>query len=542
MVEGSKQKSFLPSLAVRMDFKFALLFLAIFAFILVQYSQIVFSQESIKTSVGNSYATIRKYPAVNLSGNRTHNDTNSGISFDYSPDWFETAPPQNCEDSVVNLVFLDNNTENNDLINPNIKIFLDGLPPNNITLANYRDSVQDFYKRGFSNFQLIDSSINSTFFPGRIAYKFTYSYRDTSTGMPLRGIEVGTIVNKTVLFVTYTAPAYSFKKYFGEFEHVVNSFQVTQAILNTSYNKLIDQSYVPNVSNNGNLQFIRYVSWPFAFKINYSQNWHPVEGAQDCAVMFIRPFDSRADDSSDVFCIRKGKIPFGVTINSSLSTEQLDSLYQSTIKTNQPFIKDTVLSEGMFTSAKGYKTYKFEILQNDTLQGDTFPHISQGMQYWIISDNDAYILEYVARQSTYQHNLPLAERMVNSFRILKDTYSEAANNQTIREMLVKDRQSMSFYIVRSSSMEPSLHVDDAVLASKSILFKNLNVKDIIVFIDSTNPLKTLISRIVDIQDDSDNGRVITTRMDSNPISIPGKDFVREENYLGKVVSIIKAPD
>jgi hypothetical protein len=46
-------------------------------------------------------------------------------------------------------------------------------------------------------------------------------------------------------------------------------------------------------------------------------------------------------------------------------------------------------------------------------------------------------------------------------------------------------------------------------------------------------------RIIDIQTDSIGQRIITTKGDANPSSIPGTDSpIKKDNYIGKVISVI----
>jgi signal peptidase len=74
-------------------------------------------------------------------------------------------------------------------------------------------------------------------------------------------------------------------------------------------------------------------------------------------------------------------------------------------------------------------------------------------------------------------------------------------------------------------------------------FDKLNVGDIIVFssYDTTNSGQhiTIIHRVAQIITDDQSERVIRTKGDANPRSIPGIDYpIFQQNYIGKVISVI----
>lgn len=104
------------------------------------------------------------------------------------------------------------------------------------------------------------------------------------------------------------------------------------------------------------------------------------------------------------------------------------------------------------------------------------------------------------------------------------------------------------YIVFSDSMLPSLNTGDIVLVIKQdrgySSFANLKLADIIVFrphptASENEAPRTVVHRVVDIEDDSNGSKVIRTKGDANPHSIQGLDFpITEENYIGRVTYTI----
>ena len=101
-----------------------------------------------------------------------------------------------------------------------------------------------------------------------------------------------------------------------------------------------------------------------------------------------------------------------------------------------------------------------------------------------------------------------------------------------------------FYVVASGSMIPNLNINDYVIVSHSVPFNSLKVGDIIVFktygTDNSGQHITVVHRVAEIVTDPINGqKVIRTKGDANPDSIPGADYpIFEQNYIGKVVYVI----
>ena len=101
-----------------------------------------------------------------------------------------------------------------------------------------------------------------------------------------------------------------------------------------------------------------------------------------------------------------------------------------------------------------------------------------------------------------------------------------------------------FYVVASGSMIPNLNINDYVIVSHNVPFNGLKVRDIIVFktygTDNSGQHITIVHRVAEIVTDPINGqKVIRTKGDANPDSIPGADYpIFEKNYIGKVVHVI----
>jgi signal peptidase len=86
-------------------------------------------------------------------------------------------------------------------------------------------------------------------------------------------------------------------------------------------------------------------------------------------------------------------------------------------------------------------------------------------------------------------------------------------------------------------MSPSIRDNDGMVVDSRFPFDKLNVGDIIVFnsYDTTNSGQhiPIIHRVVQIITDDQGDRIIRTKGDANPGSIPGIDYpVFQHNYIG----------
>lgn len=96
-----------------------------------------------------------------------------------------------------------------------------------------------------------------------------------------------------------------------------------------------------------------------------------------------------------------------------------------------------------------------------------------------------------------------------------------------------------FYVVSSGSMEPVLKVNDVLIVRDGGSFDNLKVGDIIVFNRPEGGDRVIVHRIAEILQGNNGDKVIRTKGDANPSSIPGTDFpITRDDYIGSVISVI----
>lgn len=94
-----------------------------------------------------------------------------------------------------------------------------------------------------------------------------------------------------------------------------------------------------------------------------------------------------------------------------------------------------------------------------------------------------------------------------------------------------------FYVVSSGSMEPVLEIYDVLIVKNGSTFDNVQRGDVIVFNRPEVHDRVIVHRVVDIKESSE--KILTTKGDANPASIPGTDFpITEDDYIGKVVYVI----
>jgi signal peptidase len=95
-----------------------------------------------------------------------------------------------------------------------------------------------------------------------------------------------------------------------------------------------------------------------------------------------------------------------------------------------------------------------------------------------------------------------------------------------------------YFEMSSNSMVPTLHVNDVITVDTSVPINSLQIGDIIVHYQPSNSSKILVSRIVDLQVNTQGDKVLKTKGDANQNSISGVDYpITRQLYIGKVVGI-----
>ncbi len=94
-----------------------------------------------------------------------------------------------------------------------------------------------------------------------------------------------------------------------------------------------------------------------------------------------------------------------------------------------------------------------------------------------------------------------------------------------------------FYVVSSGSMIPNLNIFDVIVVQGNVPFEKINIGDIIVFNRPQIHDKVIVHRVAEIL--NNDPKIIRTKGDNNPGSIPGTDYpITKQDYIGKVVYVI----
>jgi signal peptidase len=84
-----------------------------------------------------------------------------------------------------------------------------------------------------------------------------------------------------------------------------------------------------------------------------------------------------------------------------------------------------------------------------------------------------------------------------------------------------------------------LQINDVLVVRNGGSWDTLHVGDIIVFNRPDGEDRVIVHRVAEISENSAGDRVIRTKGDANPASIPGTDYpIHKDNYIGKVVYVL----
>ncbi len=97
---------------------------------------------------------------------------------------------------------------------------------------------------------------------------------------------------------------------------------------------------------------------------------------------------------------------------------------------------------------------------------------------------------------------------------------------------------LPFFVISSDTMLPTLKINDLIIIGDGHKFNDTKVGDIIAFKKPAGEDRIIVHRIAEIT--SENGKkIIITKGDSSPVSIPGVDFpINYNNFIGRVKFVI----
>jgi len=99
-----------------------------------------------------------------------------------------------------------------------------------------------------------------------------------------------------------------------------------------------------------------------------------------------------------------------------------------------------------------------------------------------------------------------------------------------------------FYVVSSGSMIPALEVYDVIVVEGNTSFEDIEKGDIIVFYSPKlydQGKERVIVHRVSLDMSTDEQKIVRTKGDANPSSIPGTDYpITEKEYIGQVEYVV----
>lgn len=175
-----------------------------------------------------------------------------------------------------------------------------------------------------------------------------------------------------------------------------------------------------------------------------------------------------------------------------------------------------------------------------------FPSLNRGFDAVIITTqqhNGVYVIAYATDPGKMSNYQTIFDDIFQSiaFQPLNRSSTTEIINPSNNDLVQIENKNFScpnigsVLRVLSSSMEPSLHLNEVVAIDTKIPFETLRTGDIIAFNRPTGANNVIIHRVVEIQSDSSGQRIITTKGDANPSPIQGTDFpIRKSDYIGKI--------
>lgn len=166
--------------------------------------------------------------------------------------------------------------------------------------------------------------------------------------------------------------------------------------------------------------FLEYKDMDEGIKIQYPSNWKASENALDDYTNIVT-FYSPLENISDTFPESVGIsiIPFAENITLAD--------YNTRVAQGLSFSPETKNIESTPTMLSGNPGYRIVVSsQNDNSTQFAFEEDNStqfafdAMRIWTVEDNKVYSIIYSASSTTYNFYLPIVEKMIGSFEIIKD--------------------------------------------------------------------------------------------------------------------------
>jgi hypothetical protein len=156
----------------------------------------------------------------------TYENSDFGVQIEYPNDWtIEDVAEEEARDGVGNLAGFFSPFENRlDNYKERLWMSVDTLK-GNMTIEEYSAQVVHHNNDTLRNFSLIGLDTDSVFLGGYPAYEMV-STQVLEDGRPVRQMEVGTIVNDVVYYVTYYSEETKYRDFLPLIQDIINSLRI----------------------------------------------------------------------------------------------------------------------------------------------------------------------------------------------------------------------------------------------------------------------------------------------------------------------------
>ncbi|QIR39269.1 hypothetical protein HCG51_22860 [Tolypothrix sp. PCC 7910] len=161
------------------------------------------------------------HPRPVLSGD----EKRKGITIKYPLKDWEPVIPGDFDGEVIRFIL--KNQKQADSCTVEIAISIKNLPPRLLSLEESKNLALKTIERINPNQQITDETKPSTTLSSFNAYKLTYTRQEIQCKQQV--LEVGTVRNGKLYFVTYTAELAKYSQYLSTAEAMIQSFKINEA-------------------------------------------------------------------------------------------------------------------------------------------------------------------------------------------------------------------------------------------------------------------------------------------------------------------------
>ena len=282
----------------------------------------------------------------------------------------------------------------------------------------------------------------------------------------LKWMIISAIKNGIAYNFIYTAKLDSFSEHLPLVERMLESF------------KVFKQPEIKNLSQQPETTyFLSYENKEHGIKILYPYNWEIAENFMGSIVIFRSPKENVFDDFQE---------NVNIVVKKLEKNESLDELTKEAIediKANIPNAKFLLSKDVVINNEVWHKvvyTGKFLGLK------------LKWLQLWKIEGGKAYMITYTAKENNFYDYLPIVDKMINSFEIVKQevSISETFSTYTDEKYGIKIDYPKDWYVSKQSGRTIVTFISlaenetDSYRENVKIIVKKRKEKDILGWYES----------------------------------------------------------